>query len=206
MGAPTSPPTPGPGSSAPRLAPDTRTGARRGRRSGLIDLIFNGLDSPWAVEILRGVEEWCAERATGVVVSAVRHGSARPASWTSALASHDTEGVILVTSELTAPQLKQLRGEGIPLVVVDPVNLPDADLPSVGTTNWAGGLAATDHLISSATSGSAPSPGRRIICATGPGWTDTARRWTGPGSRSGRNTYGTATFSTRAGSSAAGSC
>jgi LacI family transcriptional regulator len=32
--------------------------------------------------------------------------------------------------------------------VVDPVNLPDADLPSVGTTNWAGGLAATDHLTS----------------------------------------------------------
>lgn len=128
--------------------PGVRRGLRRGRRSGLIDLIFNGLDSPWAVEILRGVEDWCASHATGVAVSAVRHGSARPASWTSALAGHDTEGVILVTSELTAPQLEQLRGEGIPLVVVDPVNLPDADLPSVGTTNWAGGLAATDHLTS----------------------------------------------------------
>src|SRR5580693_6492285 len=145
----------------PDVAPDTRAlverllgerqyqrpGPRRGRRAGLIDLIFNGLDSPWAVEILRGVEDWCAGHGMATAVSAGRHGSARPASWTSALASHDTEGVILVTSELTAPQLKQLRGEGIPLVVVDPVNLPDADLPSVGTTNWAGGLAATDHLI-----------------------------------------------------------
>jgi LacI family transcriptional regulator len=128
--------------------PGARRMARRGRRSGLIDLIFNGLDSPWAVEILRGVEDWCAGHATGAAVSAVRHGSARPASWTSTLASHDTEGVILVTSELTAPQLRQMRGEGIPLVVVDPVNLPDPDLPSVGTTNWAGGLAATEHLIS----------------------------------------------------------
>jgi LacI family transcriptional regulator len=127
--------------------PGARRAVRRGRRSGLIDLIFNGLDSPWAVEILRGVEEWCAGHVTGAAVSAVRHGSARPASWTSALASHDTEGVILVTSELTSPQLQQLRGDGIPLVVVDPVNLPDADLPSVGTTNWAGGLAATEHLI-----------------------------------------------------------
>ena len=129
--------------------PGTQHGARRrGRRSGLVDLIFNGLDSPWAVEILRGAEDWCAAHATGVAVSAVRHGSARPASWTSTLASHDTEGVILVTSELTAPQLAQLRGDGIPLVVVDPVNLPDPELPSVGTTNWAGGLAATDHLAS----------------------------------------------------------
>ena len=145
----------------PDVAPDTRArverllgereyhrpGQRRGRRAGLIDLIFNGLDSPWAVEILRGVEDWCAAHSMGAAVSSVRHGSARPASWTSALASHDTDGVILVTSELTMPQLRQVREEGIPLVVVDPVSLPEPNLPSVGATNWAGGLAATDHLL-----------------------------------------------------------
>jgi LacI family transcriptional regulator len=122
------------------------TGARR-RRCGLIDLVLAGLDSPWAVEILRGVEEWGNEHGTGVVVSAVRHGNARPASWTSGVASHDTDGVLLVTSRLTEVQLQQLRGAGIPLVVIDPVNPPPADLPSVGATNWAGGMAATEHLI-----------------------------------------------------------
>ena len=71
----------------------TRAGTRRNRRSGLVDLVFNGLDSPWAVEILRGVEEWGTVHETGVAVSAVRHGNARPASWTSGLASHDTDGV-----------------------------------------------------------------------------------------------------------------
>ena len=125
-----------------------RPGPRRGRRAGLIDLIFNGLDSPWAVEILRGVEDWCAGHGMAVAVSAVRHGSARPAGWTGALASHDTEGVILVTAELSAGQLARLRADGIPLVVVDPVNLPDPALPSVGATNWAGGIAATEHLLS----------------------------------------------------------
>ena len=158
----------------PDVAPDTRArverllgereyhrpGQRRGRRAGLVDLIFNGLDSPWAVEILRGVEDWCSQHAMGAAVSAVRHGSARPASWTSALASHDTDGVILVTSELTMPQLQQVREEGIPLVVIDPVNLPDPDLPSVGATNWAGGMAATDHLLSLGH--------RRIGAITGP--------------------------------------
>jgi LacI family transcriptional regulator len=158
----------------PDVAPDTRArverllgerkyqrpGLRRRRRSGLNDLIFNGLDSPWAVEILRGVEDWCSAHTIGAAVSAVRHGSARPASWTSALASHDTDGVILVTSELTMPQLRQVRDEGIPLVVVDPVNLPEPDLPSVGATNWAGGLAATDHLLSLGH--------RRIGAITGP--------------------------------------
>jgi LacI family transcriptional regulator, galactose operon repressor len=125
----------------------SRGALRRHRRSGLIDLVFNGLDSPWAVEILRGVEEWGAAHSTGVAVSAVRRGDARPASWTSALASHDTDGVILVTSELTNTQLGQLRSAGIPLVVIDPVNPPPPEIPSVGATNWAGGLAATEHVV-----------------------------------------------------------
>ncbi len=137
-----------------------RPGVRRGRRAGLINVVFNGLDSPWAVEILRGIEDWCSGHSMGAAVSAVRHGSARPASWTSALASHDTDGVILVTSKLTPAQLTQLRQEGIPLVVVDPANLPDPDLPSVGATNWAGGIAATDHLLARGH--------RRIGAITGP--------------------------------------
>jgi len=125
-----------------------RSGMRRHRRSGLFDVVFNGLDSPWAVEILRGVEEWGAQHETAVAVSSVRHGDARPASWTSALASHDTDGVILVTSKLTDTQLGQLRSAGIPLVVIDPANTPPPEIPSVGATNWAGGLAATEHLLS----------------------------------------------------------
>jgi LacI family transcriptional regulator len=136
-------------------------GLRRRRRSGLVDLVFNGLDSPWAVEILRGVEEWGTSHETGVAVSAVRHGNARPASWTSALASHDTDGVILVMSETTGVQLEQLRSAGIPLVVVDPVNPPPPDLASVGATNWAGGLAATEHLLGLGH--------RRIAAIAGPG-------------------------------------
>jgi LacI family transcriptional regulator len=138
-----------------------RSGARRHRRSGLIDLVFNGLDSPWAVEILRGVEEWGAAHSTGIAVSAVRKGDARPASWTGTLASHDTDGVILVTSELTSDQLKQLRGADIPLAVIDPVNPPPPDIPSVGATNWAGGLSATEHL--------AGLGHRRIAAISGPG-------------------------------------
>jgi LacI family transcriptional regulator len=124
-----------------------RPGPRRHRRAGLIDLVLAGLDSPWAVEILRGVEEWGAAHETGVVVSSVRRGSARPASWTSAVAGHDSGGVILVTSHLTEDHVSQLRSAGLPLVVIDPANAPPADIPSVGATNWAGGIAATDHLI-----------------------------------------------------------
>jgi LacI family transcriptional regulator len=127
-----------------------RPGPRRQRRAGLIDLVLAGLDSPWAVEILRGVEEWGAAHETGVAVSSVRHGSARPASWTSTVASHDSSGVILVTTKLADDQLMQLRSAGIPLVVVDPANTPPADIPSVGATNWA---AASRRLSTCSASG-----------------------------------------------------
>jgi LacI family transcriptional regulator len=122
-------------------------GGRRARRSGLIDLVIGGLDSPWAVEILRGVEGECAARGAGVVVSLVRHDDARPPSWTSLTTMHDSDGVILVTSRMTVRQREQLECAGVALVVIDPVDLPDTDVASVGATNWAGGLAATDHLI-----------------------------------------------------------
>jgi LacI family transcriptional regulator len=56
--------------------------------------------------------------------------------------------VILVISKPTQAQLEQLRSSGIPLVVVDPANPPPPEIPSVGATNWAGGLAATEHLLS----------------------------------------------------------
>jgi LacI family transcriptional regulator len=137
-----------------------RNGPRLSRRSGLIDLVFNGLDSPWAVEILRGVEEWGAQQGTAVAVSSVRHGDTRPSSWTSTIASHHSDGVILVITKVTDSQVGQLRGAGIPLVVIDPANTPPADIPSVGATNWAGGLAATEHLLALGH--------RRIAAITGP--------------------------------------
>jgi LacI family transcriptional regulator len=123
-------------------------GGRRARRSGLIDLVIGGLDSPWAVEILRGVEAECAERGVGTVVSLLRDADARPPSWTSLPVLHHSDGVILVTSRMTPQQRAQLEQAGVALVVIDPVDLPDSDLASVGATNWAGGLAATEHLLS----------------------------------------------------------
>jgi len=125
-----------------------RPGRRRARRSGLIDVVINGLDSPWAVEILRGVEAECAAHGVAPVLSLPQHGDTRPASWTSLPAQHDSDGVILVTSRMDQQQRAQLERAGVALVVIDPVNMPDPDIASVGATNWAGGLAATEHLIS----------------------------------------------------------
>ncbi|GGR53366.1 LacI family DNA-binding transcriptional regulator [Streptomyces roseolus] len=119
----------------------------RGRGSGLVDLIIGGLDSAWAVEILRGVEAECARRSVATVVSLVPPGEASPSGWTALPALHRSDGVILVTASVTPSQRAQVERTGAALVVIDPIDLPGNGVPSVGATNWAGGLAATEHLL-----------------------------------------------------------
>ena len=80
----------------------------------------------------------------------------------------------------------QLRTRGIPFVVVDPTGEPVHDTPSVGATNWNGGLPRPATSSASATAGSRSSAGRRGSCAAGPASTATARRWTRPACRSTR--------------------
>ncbi len=44
--------------------------------------------------------------------------------------------------------MNELARSGLPLVVLDPLHLPDSRVNSVGATNFGGGLAATRHLLS----------------------------------------------------------
>jgi LacI family transcriptional regulator len=50
-------------------------------------------------------------------------------------------------SELTPQQIARLNARSIPFVVVDPAGEPTPGVPSVGATNWNGGLTATRHLL-----------------------------------------------------------
>ena len=58
-----------------------RRTSRTEHRAHLIDLVFNDLDSPWAVEILRGVEKFAHAAGDGAVVSAVPHQAASAQQW-----------------------------------------------------------------------------------------------------------------------------
>jgi LacI family transcriptional regulator len=57
-----------------------------------------------------------------------------------------SDGVILVASHLN-PKLQPEIRRHLPTVVVDPAGVPSVDLPTIGATNWAGGLSATEHLV-----------------------------------------------------------
>lgn len=125
-----------------------RRSARVNVSAGLIDLVFNDLDSPWAVEIIRGVEEVAHASGVGTVVSAIHRRSTPTKQWIQNLRARASDGVILVNSDLATPVQAELRRLNAPIVVVDPAGVPSLDVPTIGATNWTGGLRATEYLIS----------------------------------------------------------
>jgi DNA-binding LacI/PurR family transcriptional regulator len=146
------------------VAPDTRErigqllrkhgyqpGAKLG--FGVVDLLLGtgdwklgGKHSPWAEELIHGTVLAAGEEAHTVVVTPV----GTPGEfdrWLAQAALRGTHGALSVLHLPRRGQLTQLATAGIPVVVIDPAEEPDAGIRSVGTTNWQGGLSATRHLI-----------------------------------------------------------
>lgn len=129
-------------------------GYRRHRRqpsttAPLIEVIIESVGNSWAAAVLDGVERTCHEFGIGMVVSAPRPAaSGRRDGWLDRALSRGPLGVLVCLVDLAPAYRARLKRMGLPYVVVDPITLPSDDVPSVGTTNWSGGFAATEHLIS----------------------------------------------------------
>jgi LacI family xylobiose transport system transcriptional regulator len=156
------------------VSPDTRRrveavilerGYERRRRSveraALLELIFHELESEWALEIVKGVDRVAREHGLAVVTTELQGRHTPGRGWIDGVIDRQSLGVIAVFSELSERMHAQLRASGIPFVVIDPTGEPLHDIPSVGATNWSGGLAATRHLLGLGH--------RRIGIITGPG-------------------------------------
>jgi LacI family xylobiose transport system transcriptional regulator len=124
--------------------------ARRGldpERGGLLELVVADLTSEWSMEIIRGVERVAREAGLVLGLSALDDARRPGADWIAGVLSRKPVAVVLQFSDLTAAHRRQLRTRNIPVVVVDPAGDPPADVPAIGATNWAGGVAATRHLV-----------------------------------------------------------
>lgn len=137
-----------------------RRSAAARSEAGLIDLVFNDLDSPWAVEIIRGAETVAQEGAVGTVVSAIHREHAAAQQWLRNLRGRASDGVIVVHSDVVPGVQAELQRLDVPLVVVDPTGGAEGNVRTIGATNWAGGRAATTHLLSLGH--------QRIACVAGP--------------------------------------
>ena len=140
-------------------------GYQRRRRTadpaGLLELVFHELESEWALEIVKGVDRVAREHSLAVVTTELEGRHVPGRGWIEGVIDRRSLGVIAVFSELSEQMHAQLRASDIPFVVVDPTGEPLHDTPSVGATNWSGGLAATRHLLGLGH--------RRVGIITGPG-------------------------------------
>lgn len=128
--------------------------------SGLIDLVFHRLGSAWSMEIIRGVEVAAGSHRVSVILSELGGEHRPPQDWLDMTMTRPPLGVLLVAANLTESQHQQLDRRSIPYVVIDTDGEPPADVPSVGSDSWNGGLLATRHLLGLGH--------RRIACITGP--------------------------------------
>jgi LacI family xylobiose transport system transcriptional regulator len=112
-----------------------------------IELVFGALDGAWPIELIRGAVQVASENGFGVVVTESGHEHGAAPEWIGPVLQRQPAGVILVASDLAVDAKYQLRSRNIPFVIVDPAGDPADDVPSVGSTNWAGGVQATRHLI-----------------------------------------------------------
>lgn len=123
--------------------------ARHSRRkiqsARIIDLVCTEF-SPWAAEIIRGASAAALAARCRIAVTAVSDG-ADVDHWLRSLGASPTDGVILVLTELAPQHRSRLAALGVPVVIVDPAGQPDPEVLTIGAANWAGGLAATEHLL-----------------------------------------------------------
>jgi LacI family transcriptional regulator len=118
----------------------------------IVELVFHGGLVTYALEVLQGVLDAAAEQGVAVVVSQRPRrrasGADSPAAWVRRLAAAGRTAVVDVVDDVLVGDLAALSRARLPLVVIDPLNIPPAEVTSIGATNFAGGLAATQHLLS----------------------------------------------------------
>ncbi|GAB3263662.1 LacI family DNA-binding transcriptional regulator [Kineosporia babensis] len=120
---------------------------RGGSRQTTIEVVFAGPLAAYSNEVMEGVLQAAAEPGVSVMLSKGR-GASTATAWALAVAKAGRCAVISVSNEMTPEESTALARANVPLVVVDPLTPAGADVTSVGSTNYAGGTTAAEHLLS----------------------------------------------------------
>ena len=121
--------------------------ARKRASTGLIQVIFPGVDSGWEIEQIRGMEAAAHDAGIGLVVSALGPHPASPDDLRRWIRPGQIDGAILAATSGVDLLRGMLNGRGIPVVALDPATGASPALPTVGAANWSGARQATRHLI-----------------------------------------------------------
>ncbi|HLZ56741.1 MAG TPA: LacI family DNA-binding transcriptional regulator [Ktedonosporobacter sp.] len=128
----------------------SRVKASLGKKStGIVDLLVPGLETLYAVDIVRGVEEVLERTELRLAISVTHDSFQLEQRWLAkVLNGAATDGAILVLAHGQQHYFDTLHRHKIPFVVIDQRGDLGPDIPSVGATNWFGGRTATEYLLS----------------------------------------------------------
>ncbi|WP_433074316.1 LacI family DNA-binding transcriptional regulator [Dactylosporangium sp. CA-052675] len=111
-----------------------------------VEVLFSGMLAYIALEVVRGIEDVAAARDLTVSVTDIARRAAAGQSWIEPLLLRRPVGVIAAFAGFTDEHLELLDAGDIPVVTLDPIG-DVHPVPSVGSNNWSGALAATRHLL-----------------------------------------------------------
>lgn len=121
-------------------------------RARTLAAVIDALDSPYITHVLQGVLAATTAAEANLLVRlapdrSVRATRSAARAWVAEQQAAGVVGLIGLTLGTPTAVLEAAAEAGIPFVMVDPVDLDDPDVVSVGSTNWAGGRTATEHVL-----------------------------------------------------------
>lgn len=125
----------------------SRRGRQRRSGGGVIDLVVDDASTLWSAEFIAGAERAAFEFDFTLAVVSTCHPNFRLAHWADNRRSRGAVGVVAVLTTATHREISAWNRVVAPLVLLDPIWPNNPSIPTVGATNWAGGLAATRHLL-----------------------------------------------------------
>ena len=141
-------------------------------RTGLVGMTVPIIEAAYFSVILSGVAEALYEQDMRIVLCPTLHQHEREVTLLDRLMHGTTDGAVLTLPEESNKELKALKRQGLPFVVVDPRIPLDDGIPAVSAGHATGARAATEHLLSLGH--------RRIAAITGPpAWMASTERLNG---------------------------
>ncbi len=124
---------------------------RRQEAGRTVELVVDHLLSGFTGSVVQGVMNAAAEHDVAVYLSTRESDAVRepetPQAWARRLAGNGRIAVIAITGEVSREQVAALEDHSMPVVLVDPIDPQTTHAPSIGSTNFTGGVTAGRHLL-----------------------------------------------------------
>ena len=121
-------------------------GLARGR-TRVIGVLVPSLHWPWMGDVIQGAVDTIEASSYGTLLFTCNRGDESMRRFASQVSAKSFDGLVVIEPQGTLDYIDSLHRGGLPVVMIDD-RVQQPQFPSVGTTNWAGGRSAAEHLIS----------------------------------------------------------